>query len=95
MEILQTCAYIIATSVQIFLKFILLAMFVRAILSWFVSPDSGVFHVFYTVTEPFVVPFRALLVKLNLLQDSSLDFSFVLAYFSIWFVSMLLPTVPL
>lgn len=93
MDILETCVYMLATSVQIFLSVLLFLMFLRAILSWFVSPESGILLFLNTVTEPFVAPVRYLMVKLNLLQDSPMDFSFMIAYLLIWMISLLLPPI--
>ena len=95
MDIGRTIAYTVAESVQLFLSFLLFAMFLRAILSWFFEPDSPLLSFLTVVTEPFILPFRYLLIKLNLLQDSPLDFSSLIAYLAIYLISFALPTITL
>lgn len=93
MDTLETCVYLLTTSVQIFLSALLFMMFLRAICSWFTAPDSGLAHFLNTVTEPFITPVRYLMAKFNLLQDSPMDFSFMITYLLIWMVSMMLPRI--
>lgn len=95
MDIGQLIAYSVAASVQLFLRFLTFALFLRAILSWFLEPDSPILRFFAVVTEPFILPFRFLLVKLNLLQDSPIDFSSLIAYLVIMLISYALPTITL
>ena len=86
-------AYTVSASVQIFLEVLLYAMFFRAILSWFLSPESPILRFLMIITEPFILPFRFILVKLNLLQDSPIDFSSLIAYLVIMLVSYALPII--
>ena len=95
LDIGHAIAYTVAESVQLFLSFLLLAMFLRAILSWFFQPDSPLLSFFAIVTEPFILPFRYLLAKMNLLQDSPIDFSSLIAYLVIYLISIALPTITL
>lgn len=95
MDIGHMIAYTVAESVQLFLSFLMLAMFLRAILSWFYEPNAPILSFFTVVTEPFILPFRYILVKLNLLQDSPIDFSSLIAYLVIFLVSYALPTITL
>ena len=95
MDFGQTIAYTVGASVQLFLSFLMLAMFLRAILSWFMDPESPVLGFFIIVTEPFILPFRFLLAKLNLLQESPIDFSSLIAYLVIMLISSALPTISL
>ena len=55
-----------------------LAMFARAILSWFVF-DGRLVGFLHIITEPFIIPVRNFLYKMNWLQDSPIDFSFLIA----------------
>ncbi len=81
---------LIKNLVVAFLTFLELAMLVRAVLSWFIM-DGGKFVDFlYAVTEPFVYPVRRLLEKMNWLQGTPIDFSFMITFFIISLLSMLL-----
>lgn len=93
MEIFKSTLYVLAVSVRIFIDFLMLAMFIRAILSWFASPDSGISRFFTAVTEPFIVPMRVLLVRMNLLQDSPMDFSFLFTYLALFLIQLFLPAI--
>ena len=95
MDLGHMIAYTVGASVQMFLDFLLLAMFLRAILSWFFDPDAPILRFFTVVTEPFILPFRYLLVKLNFMQDSPIDFSSLVAYLVIFLISCALPTITL
>jgi uncharacterized protein YggT (Ycf19 family) len=62
-------------------------MLVRMILSFFPSMQDSRVAVFLTVvTEPFVIPVRALLFKFNIGQDSPIDWAFSLTYILIYIV---------
>lgn len=93
MEVLHTCLYILVAAVDLFLEMLLLAMFVRALFSWFASEDNRIHSFLISVTEPFILPVRAFLVRFNLLTDSPIDFSFMITSLLIWFISILLPGV--
>ena len=81
---------LIKNVVILFLSFLQLAMLVRAVLSWFVM-DGGKFVDFlYAVTEPFIYPVRRLLEKMNWLQGTPIDFSFMITFFIISLLSMIL-----
>ena len=90
MDFLASSLYIIALTVQLFLDVLLFLMFLRAILSWFVNPDAGIIHFLNTVTEPFILPVRFFLRKFNILQNTPMDFSFMIAYLLIWLISLML-----
>lgn len=81
---------LIKNLVIVFLTFLELAMLVRAVLSWFIM-DGGKFVDFlYAVTEPFIYPVRRLLEKMNWLQGTPIDFSFMITFFIISLLSMIL-----
>ena len=67
------------------------AMFVRAIMSWIPGLDENKFGDFlYAVTEPFIVPVRALLERLPFFQGLPFDMSFLFTYLLLSLLSMLL-----
>ena len=73
------------------LSLIMLAMTVRAILSW-ILPDENNFTLFlYNVTEPFIYPVRYLLYKLNLFQKTGIDMAYLITYILLSIIVNVLP----
>ncbi len=89
MEIL----YLFAKVIDILLGVIYFAMFLRVILSIFVSPENRLHLLCVLITEPFIVPFRLLLAKLNIAQGLPIDISFMVAYLALFLVRLLLPII--
>ena len=59
---------------------IMIAMAVRAVMSWFVDGDNAVFNFLYSVTEPIILPVRKLLHKIGGSSAFPLDISFFITY---------------
>ena len=76
--------------VIIFLMAIQTAMTLRAILSWFIMGGNKLTDFLYAITEPFVYPVRALFQKMNWLQGTPIDFSFLITYLLISFITIFL-----
>ena len=89
MEIL----YLIAKVIDILLGVIYFAMFLRVILSLFTSPENKLNLLCVLITEPFIAPFRLLLMKLNIGQDLPIDMSFMVAYLALFLIRLLLPII--
>lgn len=86
--------YIIAKTVSVILGVVSLAMLVRAVLPWFIDPmDSRVYALACLITEPFIAPVRAVMVMLNIGQDSPIDWAFSITYILIWLLQNLLPAI--
>ncbi len=82
--------YVLVNFVLIFIEVITFAMLIRAVLSWF-TDGSGKFTQFlYVLTEPAIMPIRKLLVKMNWLQNSPIDFSFMLTYLALMIIQLIL-----
>ena len=73
---------------------ILIAMFIRAIMSLFISGNNAILSFLYSITEPVIFPIRKLLEKLNFMPGLPIDLSFLITYIllsalqsvlSIWF----------
>lgn len=65
---------------ETFITVLMMLMFARAILSWFVRDLSNpIVKFLFEVTEPMVSPVRQLLQKLNI-GGSTFDFSFIIVY---------------
>lgn len=62
-----------------FLRLIDLALLVRCVLSWFVSPYSRVMQFFIALTEPFLAPCRRLLNRMTGGRPMMFDFSMLTA----------------
>ena len=76
---MNSAVYILVQFVTIFLDVILIAMLVRAVLSWFPIDSLATLNGFlYVVTEPLILPVRALCARLGWFQGSPLDFSFLI-----------------
>ncbi len=93
---LQIILYVLARVVQIFLGLLSTAMFLRAILSWFIQdPESKIMLFLAMVTEPFVIPVRMLLMRFEAIQRSPVDVSFFVTYLLVATLQALLPTITL
>ena len=53
-----------------------IAMLVRAVMSWFPFGEGRIGDFVYAVTEPFIVPVRALLERFEFVRNSPLDIPF-------------------
>ena len=85
---------IIASTVSLMLDAVMLAMIVRALLPLFVNPEESRVYLFVSlITEPIVVPVRAIMHAFNILQGSPVDWAFTITYFLLMFIRMLLPAI--
>ncbi|MBQ2793933.1 MAG: YggT family protein [Clostridia bacterium] len=85
--------YVFARVVSIGLSALSLAMVLRVILQFFASEDNKFVIFCYAVTEPFIIPIRVIMEKLNIGQSSPIDIPFFIAYIIIMLLQMLLPIV--
>ena len=91
---MSTLLYIVAKLVEITLGLVSFAMILRMLLPFFIRDENNKIYVFCCfVSEPFVIPFRYLLSKLNVAQNTPLDIPFMLAYLVIALMRMLLPII--
>ena len=91
---------LLATAIHYFSNLLILLIFVRAILSWFPEPKSngtlrmiyfGLLRLAHTMTDPITNPIRRLIQKSPLGGPGMvLDFSPIIAFFLIRFVSGIL-----
>lgn len=71
-----------------------IAMLLRMILSLFVDPmESKVYLISCYVTEPFIAPVRAIMIQLNIGQDSSIDWAFFITSILLGFIGSILPVI--
>lgn len=79
--------YVLAKFVDGLITVMVFAIFVRAILSWFpIDEDGPVVSFVYLITDPVIVPIRALLERFSLFQDTPIDFS---SFFAMIFLMIL------
>ena len=81
---------ILRNTVRVFLAAIELAMFLRAILSWFFAGDSRLGNFLYAVTEPVILPIRLLFEKLGWFRNLPIDISFFVTFLLISVLSTVL-----
>ena len=83
--------YVIVQFVLIFIDVLSIAMFVRAILSWFTMGEQTKLGTFmYVVTEPVIMPIRALCNRFGWFQGTPIDMSFFITSVLLMVVSLLL-----
>ena len=86
-------AYILIRAINWFVQLLILALVIRALLSWFArdpySTLGKVYMVLVRLTEPVVNPCRRLLQRFNV-NTGMFDFSVLLAFFLIEIVARLL-----
>ena len=85
---MQTLAYILIATVDAILMALQIAMFIRAILSWFMDEGGNKFSAFlYAITEPVIIPVRALCDRMGWFQDMPLDIPFFITYMLLAMIS--------
>ena len=79
---------------SVLLDAVSLAMIARMITSLIFHNEGGKFATFLVcVTEPFIIPVRFILAKMNILQNSPIDWSFTIAYLILMLVRLFLPAI--
>lgn len=83
--------YVIVQFVLIFIDILSMAMFVRAILSWFTMGEQTRIGTFmYVVTEPVIMPIRALCNRFGWFQGIPLDMPFLITMVILSFAGIFL-----
>ena len=78
---MEAALYVLRTVAFYFLLALLAAMFVRAITSWLpLSGDNIIENIAYAVTEPFIIPVRFLLEKIEWVRNAPIDVSFFVTF---------------
>ena len=82
--------------VDLILTAVLFAMLIRAVLSIFMMGEESKFAMMlYFFTEPFIIPVRIILQKLNLFQGTPLDMSFFLTSILLGMIQTVLAAIPM
>ena len=71
---------VLGNTVEIIILLLQLAMFVRAILSWFPMEENRFIGFLYAVTEPVILPVRMLFERLGWFQNLPIDISFFVTF---------------
>ena len=83
---MNTVLYYVCRIASSFLSVVQLLLVLRAILSWFAyaNPTVGrMYGALANLTEPIVVPFRAITERIPFLRGIPLDFSIIVTYFAL------------
>ncbi|MCI8387475.1 MAG: YggT family protein [Clostridiales bacterium] len=88
--------YVITKIVSIFLTILQFMMLIRAIMSWLpIDDDSNLSNFLYAMTEPVIYPVRALLSRIEALNELPIDISFIVAFMLLSIIQILLPSITL
>ncbi len=83
--------YIIKKTVYYLVRVILIMMFARALSFWLTTDEDSKLTAFlYAVTEPFVIPVRMLVDKIEALRNLPMDISFMLSFMLLGLVQLLM-----
>lgn len=84
--------YIFTKTVSVLISALQLLMMLRAVISWLpVDEDSNLVTFLYTMTEPLIMPVRALLSRFEALEDMPIDISFLIAFMLLSLIQIILP----
>ncbi len=90
---MTTAIYVLVQSILIFIDILSVAMLARAILSWFTMGEQTKLGTFmYVVTEPIIMPIRALCNRFGWFQGFPLDMPFLLTMVFLSFAGIFLQT---
>ena len=82
--------FVIKTVIYTAIGALQMAMFARAILSWFPGTFDKLEEFLYTVTEPFIEPVRQLLDRFEIGTGLPIDISFFITFILLSFIQSLL-----
>ena len=88
---LKLLLYILAATVNGCLLILEIAMFLRAILSWFLADeDSALMNFLHAVTEPFIYPVRKIFEKGHIAEGIPIDIPFLVTFLIITILRMII-----
>lgn len=89
---MEAALYVLKNVTSVALMVLMAAMLVRAILSWFPGNGGGMLENFiYTLTEPFIIPVRSLLERIEWVRNAPIDISFFITFL---IISLLFDAIP-
>ena len=91
---MPTLVYFIVLLARTVVTVLRVAMFVRAVLSWFIDDeDSRLVRFLNLVTEPVIMPVRSLFERLGWFQNLPIDISFYVSYLLLALLQLMLEMV--
>ena len=90
---METFFYIIAKSVEIYLGVASLAMIMRMLMPFFTADDNRFLVACRIISEPVILPFRLLMAKLRVGENSIIDLPFFVAYLALMMIRLFLPVI--
>ncbi|MGN1346229.1 MAG: YggT family protein [Eubacteriales bacterium] len=83
--------YVVSATVRYLITAIQLLMLARAILSWLpIDEDNAVVNFLYAVTEPVILPVRAVLERFGWFEGMPIDMSFFITFLLLSILEMFL-----
>lgn len=83
---------IFARTVSLILQVVSFSMLLRMLLPLFIDAEESRFYALTCyISEPFIAPIRLIMVKLNVGQNSPIDWAFFVTYFVLWILELILP----
>ena len=93
---LELFLVLVIDSVNLFISLILFAMLIRAVMSIFMFGEDSKFGMFiYWITEPLIMPIRALFARLGWFQGTPLDASFFFTCVLLGMLRTVLASIPI
>ena len=90
----ETVLFIIAKSVQLLLFLVSLAMMIRALMPIFFDvEDSKIYVLACFISETLIAPVRLIMAKLNIGQNSPIDWAFFVTYIIVGILESILPVI--
>lgn len=78
---MPTVVYFIIVLLKAIISVLLLAMLIRAVMSWFITEGDSHFSRFINlITEPAIMPVRSLFERMGWFQELPIDVSFYISY---------------
>lgn len=90
---MTVAVYLIKNTALVLIGVLQIAMFARAIFSWFdQTGESGLSVFLYTITEPVIYPLRRLCERMHWFEGLPLDIPFMLTWIVLMVIQVLLET---
>ena len=84
--------YLLAQTVNLFLGLVYFAMFLRAILSWFIPEEgSALMGILVFISEIFISPVRLIMSRFRFVREAPIDISFMVAFLVLAVLRISLP----
>ena len=85
---------ILAKPVELYVAIVVFAMIVRMIMPMLFDVESSrIYLMCCLISEPVIMPVRFLMMKLNIGQNSPIDWSFFATYMILWIIRTMLPAI--